>query len=597
MEPISAATLSVTASVLKKPLSDLYEAACGTVKQKLKRMATDDTFKRVHKAICAVQKVKTMWKLDKEVKLMTFYYPSAVLIGNQPKTITAIDQIDGAHSFVIQGTVGQGKSIFLRYLCVRELVLGHRVPIFVELRRYNARKPFLEFLIHSLGAYGFPEDAETFEYLVGTGRLVLLLDGFDELDADAVASVVSELETLLQKHSSLQIVVTSRPDSGIENSPLFRVFSLAPLQSSEHKGFLEKTVDEPARRKEILKAIETSPGEIKSLLTTPLLLTLLVIVYNATQQIPPILSQFYEALFHTLGTRHDSTKPGFRRHRASHLGDYDLKRLFEAFCFAARRNSLLVIKQSQLETLVSESEKVTNLKCAPDAFASDITKVTCLMLREGLTYQFVHKSVAEFHAAAFIQRSSEESARRFYDVATANWARWPQELLFLSQIDEMRYLRYFFVPALNRSLLDFGITRNKDGSFEDIAPTPELLLRHMGQFEFRFRTPKEMEAAGHGSMYVHQIAHVRRRKSHYPGDDIEGKVIRDLVTRRLRRRLTEMYPNVREYRASLAEVLADPETMAMAVDALKAALQEKVQALHRAEAELQRDVAVAAFIA
>jgi hypothetical protein len=80
------------------------------------------------------------------------------------------------------------------------------------------------------------------------------------------------------------------------------------------------------------------------------------------------------------------------------------------------------------------------------------------MQKEGFQFQFIHKSVAEFHAACFILRASDEIAASFYSkLVGGKWQKWRQELVFLSQIDRYRYLRHFYVPTLKKTLSDFGV--------------------------------------------------------------------------------------------------------------------------------------------
>lgn len=454
-------SVTLTVAAIRKPLEDLYSSAKGAVKTKIKTIGTDAKLKLIYKNITSVQKVKTMWQIDKEVKLQSFYYPSQITISDKPKAIGSIADIETDRNFVVLGTVGQGKSIFLRFLCIKELAASKRLPIFIELRRYESKESLLDFIIKAIQAYGFPCDAEIFEYLAQSGKLVLLLDAFDEIDPESVTAVLHEIEVLAQRYAALQIVITSRNDSGIERSPHFRVYRLTPLRPADHKPFLEKIIDDKTRVTQLLSAISASSVEIKSLLQTPLLLTLLVIVYNSTQGIPSTLSEFYDELFHTLITRHDNTKPGFRRRRATRLNDSDLKKLFEAFCYYARQQDLLVLTSSKMTASVEKASDVTGILCNPDEFAKDITKVACLMQQEGFQYHFIHKSVAEFHAASFICHTSEENAVKFYSaVLNTKWQKWRQELVFLSQIDRYRYLRYFYVPSSLEALTPYGISAN-----------------------------------------------------------------------------------------------------------------------------------------
>src|SRR5688572_504338 len=59
----------------------------GKLRKKLSTLRAEATLKALHKAIASVQKVKTLWRIDKEVKLSTFYYPSKVIIDGDAKNI------------------------------------------------------------------------------------------------------------------------------------------------------------------------------------------------------------------------------------------------------------------------------------------------------------------------------------------------------------------------------------------------------------------------------------------------------------------------------------------------------------------------------
>jgi hypothetical protein len=473
---------TISGVALKKLLEGLVSAASEPIKRKLKYIHNEATQKKIYKAIASVGKVKTMWSMDKEVKLLPIYYPSKIVVDKTAKTVSRVHEIDPLTSFVIRGTVGQGKSIFLRYLCLQELKHAERVPIFAELRRFDRTKSFRHFLEERLTVMGFETNGETFEYFAKSGKLLLLLDGFDELEPSAVMGVISELESLIEKYPDLQVVVTSRPDGGIEKSAFFRVYQLAELTPYDHEPFLKTVMSGDKKRvTEILTVIRKSSAQIRTLLTTPLLLTLLVIVYNATQEIPPSLSAFYDELFRTLAVKHDNNKPGFRRPRATKLSDWDLRRLFEAYCYGARQKNLLLLSESAHEKILTQASKHTGFLASPDDFAKDITKVTCLMQKEGFHYQFIHKSVVEFHAASFIQRSADEAAQKFYyALQEIKWFTWRQELLFLSELDRYRYLKYFLVPSMRRGLLQFGVDPDNDS--ETVEIKRELWIERLDNF-------------------------------------------------------------------------------------------------------------------
>jgi hypothetical protein len=90
------------------------------------------------------------------------------------------------------------------------------------------------------------------------------------------------------------------------------------------------------------------------------------------------------------------------------------------------------------------------LKLDPDKYLEDIIKVTCLLLREGEDYRFIHKSVQEYYTSAFIKHRPEPIAKKFCDALLQKVlpGNWRQELHFLSEIDRYRFNKYYYLPHL-----------------------------------------------------------------------------------------------------------------------------------------------------
>lgn len=421
------------------------------------------------------EQVKTIWKRDKKVKLSAFYYPSRVIfdVENEEavrKQVSSLKDLPNQGGLVIQGTVGQGKSIFLRYLCIKELSKqsSGRIPVFVELRKLEASFTLEQALFQALTVLGFEISDDLFNFYAESGKLVILLDGFDELDESLVRNVTTKLEFWSLRYPLLQFIVTSRPGADIQKLNCFEVLKLAPLTQSEHKPFLTKIGVEKEVLKNLLLEIEKSTIEIKELLTTPLLLTLLVVVFQSEGSFPKSFREFFKNLFTTVFTRHDGTKPAFKRLHKSGLTERKLEQLFEAFCFFVLQKKFTVnLKSEQFNIAFSEALKFTGEQCSFEGFKHDIVKVACLLQEDGLYITFVHKSLLDFFPAAFIKNCTDGQSLKIYQEVAKHWLSWYATLQFLSHIDKYRFVRYFAIPTLEESLLIF---KNTDGTaFDDSA--------------------------------------------------------------------------------------------------------------------------------
>jgi hypothetical protein len=442
-------TVSAATKALDKILTDIYVIAKESGKQRIKRWRTESKVRELYKSVTAVRKVKTIWQIDKEVDLMSFYYPSRLKVYERRKVINSVLDLPYHGNIVVQGTVGQGKSIFLRYLCSQELTRGEAIPVFLELRHYDGSLPLRSLVLEALRTLRLEMDDELLDVFAERGRLTLLLDAFDEVDEEHVGSVISQLEELSKRYERLRIIVTSRPDSGIEKSAHFRVFQLAPLESDELAPVIERLTGSAKLAHEIATAVRKSAAGISSLLTTPLMVTLLVFTYKAEQRVPEQLSEFYDGLFQLLLARHDKSKPGYSRKRRCKVADRVMREVFEALCFLARRARQLSFTEEGIHSIAKEAIKLTQIAVDVDDYVSDIRRITCLLLEEGGRYQFIHKSVAEYHAACFIRRQPQDTAIRFYQqLINEKWVGWHQELEFLWETDTYRFDKHFLLPKL-----------------------------------------------------------------------------------------------------------------------------------------------------
>lgn len=232
---IASITTVLTSSAVGAALKPLSTELIAYVKQYAKNPE-----RIVHKALTAVElgrrvygviNVKTLWSIEKEVSLFDFYYPSRVVFPGEKnaKSIVSLEDFPEKSSLVIQGTAGQGKSIFLRYLYGQlsfSITSHKKIPLFVELRRIAKEKSLADSILDALERTGLPSSEELLDVYLESDRIILLLDGFDEISFELVSQVCDDLEQISARFPSLRIVVTSRPEAAIQKSAHFRVAKL-----------------------------------------------------------------------------------------------------------------------------------------------------------------------------------------------------------------------------------------------------------------------------------------------------------------------------------------------------------------------------------
>jgi hypothetical protein len=416
----------------------------------IKAMLTRWNFVKGISRLQRVRLIKPIWNPGKEGDIHEFYYPCPISVSRRKVLASGLDDL-GADHVVITGRVGQGKSMLLRFLASNELESfgagDHEVPIplFLELRQFTSGG-LREFVLASLTEIGLECDASVFEYLAKRKQLALLLDGFDEVPTERRPQMLTDLERLRTRYEGLRIVVTSRPNiSGIEHLSGFATRKLLDLDAKTRAGLIRKQYGPDQSDTAEGLILELGRRELGKLVTSPLMSVLVVIHYNTYQKLPETVAGFHEDLFDALLRRHDATKPGFVRPRASKMDDLTFRTWFDRLAFRAMKSGAASWARHGILEMASDALPLRGVAAGADDVLDDAVNITGLIVQEGGEYQFVHKSIVEYHAASCVKRLSDRNAKRFYSRMRVGgkWIWWEEVLRFLMVIDRVRYLRYF----------------------------------------------------------------------------------------------------------------------------------------------------------
>ncbi len=479
-------TISVTAGkeLFKCVVTDAWQAMSKVTSAKLKLWNTEAKISDLYKKIGNVRRVKTIWQVDKAVDISSFYCDSHVVINKSRKIIDQLDDFGTADNLLIEGIAGQGKSIFLRYLCAVALAQGRCIPIFVELRKISERVTLMDRIFEELANLGLTIDKSIFHALAQSGKIILFLDAFDEIPEKEKKRSLAEMEDLASRYDMLQIIATSRPHNPISMSHHFTNVKLDNFQNDEYKFVIQTLSKGDAWADTLIEHIEKRAQHIRTLLCTPLMVTLLVLTYKSHKHLPNRLAGFYDSLFFTLLQRHDGTKPGFTRHRACDLDDEQYRQVFEALCIISKENPEMVFTYKDFYNITQRALDEAHLKEGAAKYLDDIIKITCLIVHDGDEHRFIHKTVQEYYAAAFIEKKPDAWARKFYQRMTNYTAfrRWQEELFFLREIDRYRYNKYFMLPII----LKFINVTEKELSGSPKRLTPSQIEKHLEPYSLIF---------------------------------------------------------------------------------------------------------------
>ena len=215
---------------------------------------------------------------------------------------------------MLLGGPGVGKSTFLRKVGLEALKgkngsFEHKcIPVFLELKRFTAYQINIEMLItEEFRTCGFPDPERMTGKALKSGKLLILFDGLDEVPAANVDNVVSKIGDFVDQYSDNRFIASCRIAAYSGGFKRFTEVEMADFDDTQVEAYIKKwfdstpdqyqhQLDEEMKTAdqcwETLNASEHSAT--KELARNPLLLTLLCMVYNRSQNFPRNRAALYE---------------------------------------------------------------------------------------------------------------------------------------------------------------------------------------------------------------------------------------------------------------------------------------------------------------
>lgn len=449
-------------TALKEPIKKIANLIFDGISKGVDEREIENSLQNLSEKIHNVIMVKTFYQINQSIDLHDFYVPTR--IKNVNNVINNIGSID-SNSIVLEGTVGQGKSIFMRYLTYQEATKGEKVPIFYELRRLTEKQTLESAITTAISNWIplFKED--NFTGVANSKKVVLFLDGFDEVPQENVNRLINEIEGWRERYPEMQIVISTRPEAEIQKSNYFKIYQLAEYTFPEQKKLVKKLISDEEFQENLITSIEDSSLEIKELLKTPLMVTLFVKQYEVSLQIPKNHSEFYENLFANLASLHDNTKAGFNREINSGLDVAKLQEVFEEFCFITGNSEKLVLTRKETVEIIKKCTENQDIDVSSSKILKDFSTVVCLLLKDGLEYTFIHRSIQEYFYSSFILGKSFIAKEAFYSRVISEksyYMKLHNVIDFLKERDTYSYYKYLELPLIDEYIRVFNVTKESN---------------------------------------------------------------------------------------------------------------------------------------
>jgi predicted NACHT family NTPase len=226
----------------------------------------------------------------------------------------------------VLGKPGVGKTTFLQHLavqCDRGELAAAQVPIFIALREFAAQATRQGgFSLFGYIQQTFPTsglaDPKTLETLLQGGRVLLLMDGMDEVSDPNITLVVNEIRSFADKYHRNRFVVSCRTAAQRFCLRGFTDVEIAPFTPAQIKTFAQKwfralskagTLSGPAKAAQFMRTLELPENwQFRQLVVTPLFLHLACWMFQGEETFPSKRTAFYKKGLDLLLGKWDETK-------------------------------------------------------------------------------------------------------------------------------------------------------------------------------------------------------------------------------------------------------------------------------------------------
>lgn len=319
--------------------------------------------------------------------------------------------VANSHRVIVSGTAGSGKSMFMKHVALHGIRSEcGKIPIMVEMRNINhSQSSILQHIRDDvLGAHMPDLNDEILDALLRSGLFRLVLDGLDETHFERRSVYRQELDYICRRYSSLEIILSTRPEEETLALPSFTVYRVLPLPQETAKELISRIEYDPIVKTGFIsnfKKIYTTHFEMAS---NPLLLTMLLLTYDQVGEIPSRMHVFYNQAFETLVLKHDRLKAHYVRPTYSTLDLESIKKVYSLFCTASFAENEISFTEERCLALVGDSLSYYNIGSEAPAILNDLIFSYSMLKRDGLFITFVHRSFQEYFCAVFVSKMPVE---------------------------------------------------------------------------------------------------------------------------------------------------------------------------------------------
>ncbi|MEH1949657.1 MAG: NACHT domain-containing NTPase [Nostoc sp.] len=413
------------------------------------------------------------------------------LSGIKQERVSGLDAVQRHSKLMVLGKPGAGKTTFLKYLamqCIEVRFQANRVPLFITLKDF-AEAPkkvdILEFIAQQLSSCGINHASVTVEKLLRQGKGLVLLDGLDEVREEDTKRVLRQIREFSDLFHTNQFVITCRIAAKEYTYQSFTEVEMADFDEKQIAIFAQNwfQLTDPVKSQRFIQKLKDNKP-IQELASSPLLLTLLCLVFGDSGDFPANRSELYQEGLNVLLKKWDAKRNIERDQVYKNLSLQRKEDLLSQIGLTTFEQKDYFFKQKMLEEYIANfirnlrdaNTEVEVLRLDSEAVLKSIEAQHGLLVERAKgIYSFSHLTFQEYFTAreivvnatweSLVKRITEKRWREVF-LLTTGMMRKADDLLCLMKrnidflLEGEEYLQHF-LDWIHKQSLNIEIQNKK----------------------------------------------------------------------------------------------------------------------------------------
>lgn len=329
------------------------------------------------------------------------------------KQISRIDSVvniaKDTQRFIIIGEPGSGKSTSLQKILfenasgILNSVQGSRLPIYIQASSFSNSNSFISMIKNEVNFYDF-------ELLHQKYKVLILLDGLNEIEDEFKRTAIKEVKVLLENYPNLDFILTSRK-FGFQNNFKLDVFELKKLNDNQIKQLLINVLD--LNSGTLLWHQINANLQILDLASNPLMLRMIIQVASLTNNnIPQNKGMLYQLFNNAI----------LEREKKVYTTDTETKKdILSYLAFWMRTNGIFKkVKKAKAKDIIKEKLLVLDRSIGVNEIMKELSDNN-FFIEKNDDLEFYHETQQEYFVALEIKNLTYRQKSFNFDYSEAKW--------------------------------------------------------------------------------------------------------------------------------------------------------------------------------